>query len=86
MYAPTAFISAGELKLHKNLHGESKFICDLCGFATTTKNSLQIHLRTKHKALPELQLKCKLCNEVFDDYSRRVWHTNLVHFPDKGGY
>ena len=38
------------------------------------------------KALPELQLKCKLCDEVFDDYSRRVWHTNLVHFPDKEGY
>ena len=66
-----AFISAGDLKVHKAYHGERNFICDLCGKALSTKYLLQIHLRTKHKALPELELKCKHCDEVFANYTHR---------------
>ena len=40
-------------------------------------------MRNSHKSLPKLQLKCKHCDEVFDDYHFRRWHTNLIHFPDK---
>ena len=78
-----AFISASDLKNHKAYHGEKSFICDLCGKEESTKYSLQTHLRTKHGALPELELKCKHCDEVFATYRHRLWHTNLVHFPDK---
>lgn len=78
-----AFISAGELNQHKALHGDNKFVCDQCGESYPDKERLNMHLRTKHKALPELQLKCKHCDEVFGKYCHRLWHTNLVHFPEK---
>ena len=74
--------TASALKHHKGYH-EKRFVCDHCGKAFSTKDNLSFHLKSRHKAMPTLELKCKHCDEVFSDYLRRTCHTNLVHFPDK---
>ena len=60
-----AFVSTTELKHHKAYHGERDFICDHCGKSYWHKWDLVSHLRRDHKALPQLKLKCKHCDEVF---------------------
>ena len=79
----SAFVDVRDLKTHKRKHGDRNFVCDHCGASYWSKNLLTQHLRYKHKALPELKLKCKHCEEIFDCYTQKMWHTNLVHFPDR---
>ena len=78
-----AFVAASNLNMHKPAHGERKFVCDHCGTSYWQKGQLTHHLRFKHKALPELELKCKHCEEIFPGYNERMWHTNLIHFPER---
>ena len=78
-----AFVSAGSLKIHKPSHGERNFVCDHCGASFWSRGHLTYHLRSKHKALPELKLKCKHCEEIFPCYTKRMWHSNLIHFPER---
>ena len=78
-----SFGTAGSLRQHKGSHGEKDFVCDHCGKGYSSNDSLSYHLKSRHEAIPTLQLKCKHCDKVFGDYLRRVCHTNLVHFPDK---
>ena len=78
-----AFFAASNLKLHKPKHGERNFVCDHCGESFWQSGTLENHLRNKHKALPELKLKCKYCDEIFLNYTERMLHTNLEHFPER---
>ena len=78
-----AFVLAGSLKGHKRKHGERNFVCDHCGESYWNNGQLTHHLRIKHKALPELKLKCKHCEEIFPCYTTRQLHTNLIHFPER---
>ena len=78
-----AFVTADTLKGHKRKHGERNFVCDHCGESYWNNGQLTHHLRIKHKALPELKLKCKHCEEIFPCYTTRQLHTNLIHFPER---
>ena len=78
-----ACVSVHNLNAHKLKHGERNFVCDHCAARFWNNNGLTHHLRYTHKALPELKLKCRHCEEIFDNYSERMYHTNIVHFPDK---
>ena len=63
------------------LTGEGYF-CEHCGKRCCHKGALRQHIRIAHKN-EALNLKCKYCDKVFKDYGSRIWHTNVVHFPDK---
>lgn len=76
------FIRSSQLEQHKkSAHGEGYF-CEHCGKRCCHKGALRQHIRIAHKN-EALSLKCKYCDKVFKDYGSRIWHTNVVHFPDK---
>ena len=71
-FATTTRKQRAALKQHLKRHFENEFICNYCGMTMTRKESLQDHVKSKHKEGTKVQ--CTHCEKVFPTTRARKQH------------
>lgn len=58
------------------LKKEKTFCCNLCGYRTAVKNSLNSHMKSKHTIN---ECICRVCNKIYANKVKLRIHTRSVH-------
>lgn len=69
------FPSATKLRLHRVIHRDKAFGCDICGFQAYSRAYLKIHMGRKHLT----NFVCGQCNESFSMKSKLNEHEKSIH-------
>jgi uncharacterized Zn-finger protein len=68
---------SSRMKRHKDMHAGVRYHCPECTHASTTRSSLQVHIRTVHEERKDF--KCPVCNKKFGHAKSLKGHRESVH-------
>ena len=69
-----AFSNYKKLRIHKQVHMERKFPCDICGLKIKTKGSLLNHMESRHLGISKKPYFCPDCGVHFSHSDHKFKH------------
>ena len=69
-----AFSKYRNLKIHKRVHEERKFPCEICGLKVQTKKSLVNHMESRHMGISKKQYFCQDCGIHYSHSAHKLKH------------